>query len=45
MKEAYMLLKLEHKSILQLINAFHIKKTLVLFTEYMKGGELEKYID
>lgn len=45
MKEAHMLLKLKHQSILPLYNVFCVKKTLVLFTQQMKGGELQKYLD
>lgn len=46
MKEAYALLRLKHEGVMKLINVFPIKnKLMVLFTEYLNGGELGQYID
>jgi len=45
-KEISALRNLKHKNILQILNAFTIKKEMkvVLVLEYLEGGELKKYL-
>ena len=45
-KEISALRNLKHKNILQILNAFTIKKEMkvVLVLEFLEGGELKKYL-
>lgn len=44
LKEAQYLINLDHQNIINLESVFLIKKEIILFTEYIQGGELKEYI-
>jgi len=43
-KEAQFLLTLDHENIVNIDTVFWIKKKIIVFTEYIGGGELKDYI-
>jgi serine/threonine protein kinase len=43
-KEARFLLNIDHENIINIDTVFLIKKEIVIFTEYLPGGELKDYI-
>lgn len=44
LKESTSLISLDHKQIIIYETSFLFKHEIILFTEYMKGGELGKYV-
>lgn len=44
LKESTSLIALDHKGIIRFETAFLLKTEIILFTEYMAGGELGKYV-
>lgn len=44
LKEAQYLLTIDHENIINLETVFLLKKDIIIFTEYIPGGELKDYI-
>lgn len=44
LKEAQYLLTIDHENIINLETVFLLKKEIIIFTEYVAGGELKDYI-